>query len=142
MLLASGGRHRITSSQPRIARPRESGELSAQQHRISHRISRSYVREYLEPDERVDPGLTSTFIRVSDMGKSVCVSETFHEFVKAHKQEGETMEETLRRLIGGPNPEDVAGILSEETATKVRNRLETKQESDVDTKQELRDRFE
>ncbi|WP_340098158.1 hypothetical protein [Salinibaculum salinum] len=76
------------------------------------------------------------------MSKSVRVSETFHEFVKAHKREEETMEETLRRLIGGPNPEDVAGILSSETAEKMRDRLETKREPDVDAKRELRERFE
>ena len=76
------------------------------------------------------------------MSKSVRVSESFHEFVKAHKREEETMEETLRRLIGGPNPEDVAGILSSETAEKMRDRLETKREPDVDAKRELRGRFE
>jgi len=76
------------------------------------------------------------------MSKSVRVSETFHEFVKAHKREEETMEETLRRLIGGPNPEDVSGILSSDTAAKMRERLETKRQTDVEGKQELRERFE
>lgn len=76
------------------------------------------------------------------MSKSVRVSEEFHEFVKAHKREDETMEETLRRLIGGPHPEDVAGILSSETATIMRDRLEEKRESDIEDKRELRERFE
>jgi hypothetical protein len=76
------------------------------------------------------------------MSKSVRVSEEFHEFVKAHKREDETMEETLRRLIGGPHPEDVAGILSSETAEQMRERLETKRETDVEDKRELRERFE
>jgi len=76
------------------------------------------------------------------MSKSVRISEEFHEFVKAHKRENETMEETLRRLIGGPHPEDVAGILSSETATTMRERLETKRETDAEAKQELRERFE
>lgn len=44
------------------------------------------------------------------------------------------MEDALRRLIGGPNPEDVAGILSSETASCMRDRLEAKRE--------LRERFE
>jgi len=52
------------------------------------------------------------------------------------------MEETLRRLIGGPDPEAVAGILSSETATLMRDRLEEKGESDVEDKRELRERFE
>jgi len=76
------------------------------------------------------------------MSKSVRVSEEFHKFVKAHKREDETMEETLRRLIGGPDPEAVAGILSSETATLMRDRLEEKGESDVEDKRELRERFE
>ncbi|MEF8822461.1 MAG: hypothetical protein V5A52_09305 [Halovenus sp.] len=76
------------------------------------------------------------------MSKSVRISEEFHEFVKAHKREDETMEETLRRLIGGPDPEIVAGILSSETAANMRDRLETKRETDVEQKHELRERFE
>jgi len=76
------------------------------------------------------------------MSKSVRISEEFHEFVKAHKRDGETMEETLRRLIGGPHPEDVAGILSSETAEQMRERLEGKREADVTEKSELRERFE
>jgi len=76
------------------------------------------------------------------MSKSVRVSEEFHKFVKAHKREDETMEETLRRLIGGPHPEDVAGILSSETATVMRDRLEEKRETDAKDKSKLRERFE
>lgn len=57
------------------------------------------------------------------MSKSVRVSEEFHEFVAAYKRNDETMEEALRRLIGGPHPEDVAGILSSETADEMRERL-------------------
>ena len=58
------------------------------------------------------------------MSKSVHVSEEFHEFIKSHKRADETMEEALRRLIGDPHPEDVAGILSSETASAMRERLE------------------
>jgi len=76
------------------------------------------------------------------MSKSVRISEEFHEFVTAHKHEDETMEETLRRLIGGPHPEDVAGILSPEAAGTIRKNLETKRETDVESKRELRERFE
>ena len=76
------------------------------------------------------------------MSKSVRISEEFHEFVKAHKRDDETMEETLRRLIGGPHPENVAGILSSETADTMRKRLETKRETDAEQKHELRERFE
>lgn len=76
------------------------------------------------------------------MSKSFRVSEEFHEFVAAHKRDDETMEETLRRLIGGPHPEDVAGILSEETAEEIRDRLEAKRRTDLEDKSDLRERFE
>ena len=76
------------------------------------------------------------------MSKSVRISEEFHEFVIAHKRDDETMEETLRRLIGGPHPEEVAGILSSETAASMRERLDAKGEISVEGKQELRERFE
>jgi hypothetical protein len=76
------------------------------------------------------------------VSKSVRISEEFHEFVKAHNRDDETMEETLRRLVGGPHPENVAGILSSETAAEMRERLEAKRETDVEGKRELRERFE
>jgi len=74
--------------------------------------------------------------------KSVRVSEEFHDFVKAHKRDDETMEETLRRLIGGPDPEEVAEILSSETAQEMRERIEAKEETESDHKRGLRGRFE
>jgi hypothetical protein len=52
------------------------------------------------------------------------------------------MEGTLRRLIEGPDPGDVAGILSFETAEQMRDRLERKQETDVEGKRALRERVE
>jgi hypothetical protein len=48
------------------------------------------------------------------------------------------MEETLRRLIGGPDPEEVAGILSSETAEEMRERIE-KRRSDTGEKSGLRE---
>jgi len=50
------------------------------------------------------------------MVKTIRVSESYHEWLSAHKRDEETMEETLRRLTRGPNPSDVAGILSESEA--------------------------
>lgn len=76
------------------------------------------------------------------MSKSVRISEEFHEFITAHKAEGETMEETLRRLVGGPHPEDVAGILTSETAERMRERINEKRTAGVETKRDLRERFE
>ena len=58
------------------------------------------------------------------MSESVRLSEPVHEWIRAHKRDDETMEETIRRLIGGPEPEEVAGILSPETADAIENGLE------------------
>ena len=61
------------------------------------------------------------------MSKSVRVSDAFHEFIDAHNGDDETMEDTLRRLVGGPHPDAVAGIISDETAETMRERLASKQ---------------
>jgi hypothetical protein len=50
------------------------------------------------------------------MVKTIRVSEKYHEWLSAHKRDDETMEETLRRMTRGPNPGDVAGLLSKEDA--------------------------
>lgn len=70
------------------------------------------------------------------------ISEEFHERIKAHNRPNETMEETLRRLIGGPHPDEVAGILSPETADAIEEGLARKRETDVESKPELRELFE
>jgi hypothetical protein len=63
------------------------------------------------------------------MSKPVQLSEGFHAFIEAHNREGETMEETLRRLVGGPHPEDIAAILSGETAREMRAQIEANGET-------------
>lgn len=50
------------------------------------------------------------------MVKTIRVSEEYHAWLRAHKGDDETMEETLRRMTRGPNPEDVAGLLTEDEA--------------------------
>ncbi|MEZ3114754.1 hypothetical protein RYH80_02310 [Halobaculum sp. MBLA0147] len=76
------------------------------------------------------------------MSKSVRISEEFHAFVAAHNRDDETMEETLRRLVGGPDPSQVAGILSDDTAAAMRDRIDEKTATGVESKRDLRERFE
>lgn len=52
------------------------------------------------------------------------------------------MEEVLCRLIGGPDPEKVAGILSSETAEKMGEYIKEKEDLGKESKRELRERFE
>ena len=80
------------------------------------------------------------YISLYDMSKSLRVSEEFHAMVKAHKRDDETREEALRRLVGGPHPEDVAGILSDETAEEIRERLDDTDAADRERREALWER--
>lgn len=70
------------------------------------------------------------------------MSDEFHEMVKAHKRREETMEETLRRLVGGPDPEVIAGLLSGEAAEDARAAIQRKRDASRERREELRERFE
>ena len=50
------------------------------------------------------------------MVKTIRVSEEYYEWLSAHKEDDETMEETLRRMTRGPHPSDVVGLLTEAEA--------------------------
>lgn len=58
------------------------------------------------------------------MVKTIRISEDYHEWLSAHKEEDETMEETLRRLTRGPHPNDVAGLLTEDEADEAKAAVE------------------
>lgn len=75
------------------------------------------------------------------MAKTIRVSEEFHELVKAHNREGETMEETLRRMTRGPDPGDVAGLLSDEEAEEAKAAVEDLRSRDDGRLREARDAF-
>jgi hypothetical protein len=66
--------------------------------------------------------------------KTVKVDEWFHEYLKTEKRADETMGEALVRLTGapGPDPELVAGIISEETGEAMLRRIEEQDTSSVD----------
>ena len=65
--------------------------------------------------------------------KTVKVDEWFHEYLKTEKKADETMGEALVRLTGapGPDPELVAGIISEETGEAMLRRIEEQDKSSV-----------
>lgn len=75
------------------------------------------------------------------MGKTIRVSDELHALIKAHNRDGETMDETLTRLVGGPHPEAVAGFLTSETADVIRSHVEAKRERDVEDRQRLVERL-
>lgn len=79
------------------------------------------------------------------MSKMIRVSEGFHEVIKAHQRDDETMEETLRRLVGGPSPQVLAEVVAggdEEAAEEMRRAIEAKREQGRERRAELRERFE
>lgn len=79
------------------------------------------------------------------MSKTIRVSEEFHELVRAHNREGETMEETLRRLTRGPDPEVLAEVISggdDRAAGEMREAIRAKREAGRERREGLRERFE
>jgi predicted CopG family antitoxin len=78
------------------------------------------------------------------MAKTIRVSEAYHEVLKAHNREGETMEETLRRLTGGPDPEVIAEVIAdgETDSEDLRAAIERKRERGRERRASLRERFE
>lgn len=76
------------------------------------------------------------------MVKTIRVSEEYHEWLHAHKESGETMEETLRRMTRGPHPDDVAGLLSSEQADEVKEAVERLRGRDRDRLDAARTTFE
>lgn len=79
------------------------------------------------------------------MSKMIRVSEGFHERIKAHQRDDETMEETLSRLVGGPSPELLSEIIAggdKEAAEEMRRAIEAKRDRGSERRAELRERFE
>ncbi|MFB6068719.1 MAG: hypothetical protein ABEJ90_02205 [Halobacterium sp.] len=76
------------------------------------------------------------------MVKTIRVSEEYHEWLTAHKEDDETMEETLRRMTRGPHPSDVAGLLSESDAADAKDAVERLRGRDRDRLDAAREAFE
>jgi predicted CopG family antitoxin len=55
--------------------------------------------------------------------KTIRVSEDLHSRIKAHNREGETLSETLERLVGTPPLREMAGVLSDEEVTEFREAI-------------------
>lgn len=75
------------------------------------------------------------------MVKTIRVSEEYHEWLNAHKEDGETMEETLRRMTRGPHPSDVAGLLSEDDADDAKVAVDRLRGGDRDRLEAARSAF-
>ncbi|MCU4802046.1 hypothetical protein OB920_16840 [Halobacteria archaeon HArc-gm2] len=58
------------------------------------------------------------------MGEDIHISEEYYEWLRAHREDDETMEEMLRRITRCPDPDDVAGLLSEAEAETAKDAVE------------------
>ncbi|WP_123538368.1 hypothetical protein [Halosimplex salinum] len=76
------------------------------------------------------------------MVKTIRVSEEYHEWLTAHKDEGETMEEALRRMTRGPSPDDVAGLLTDAEAETAKAAVEDLRGRDEDRLSAAKEAFE
>ncbi|MFQ3476411.1 hypothetical protein HKK80_09160 [Halonotius sp. F2-221B] len=76
------------------------------------------------------------------MVKTIRVSEEYHEWLSGHKRADETMEETLRRMTRGPDPSDVAGLLSETEAEEAKTAVQRLRSGDRDRFSTAREAFE
>jgi predicted CopG family antitoxin len=75
------------------------------------------------------------------MVKTIRVSEEYHEWLRGHKRDGETMEETLRRMTRGPHPSDVAGLLSKPEAEEAKAAVQRLRDGDRERLDAARDAF-
>jgi len=75
------------------------------------------------------------------MVKTIRVSKEYHEWLSGHKRADETMEETLRRMTRGPDPSDVAGLLSETEAEEAKAAVQRLRDGDRDRFNAARDAF-
>lgn len=75
------------------------------------------------------------------MAKTIRVSTEYHEWVKSHNRDGETMEETLRRLTRGPHPSEVAGLLTSDEAAELKHAVKELREGDEARKRRARNAF-
>jgi len=75
---------------------------------------------------------------MSKASKTIRVSESLHEQITAHNREGETLNETLERLVGGPSLRELAGTLSDDDAETFRSAIEASHQQHAD---ELAEQF-
>ena len=65
---------------------------------------------------------------MSEASKTIRVSDTLHARIKADNREGETLNETLERLLGEPSLRELAGTLSDEDAATMREAIDASHE--------------
>jgi hypothetical protein len=75
------------------------------------------------------------------MAKSIQVSEEYHAYVKAHNREGETMEETLRRLSRMPDPREFGDLFSSGEVDEIEAAIEELNQQRSERLRDVREAF-
>lgn len=78
------------------------------------------------------------------MAKTIRVSDEFHELITAHKREDETMDEALKRMVGGPDPRiqqdlGIIGDVDDESAAAMQDAIDRKRDRGRDRRDDLRE---
>jgi predicted CopG family antitoxin len=79
---------------------------------------------------------------MSEATKTIRVSEELHARIKAHNREGETLSETLERLVGSPSLRELAGVLSDDEADAFRGVIEESHRDHDEEIERMLDRME
>lgn len=69
------------------------------------------------------------------------VEEKVLERIKARKREGETLSDTIERLIRGPSLLDLAGLLTEEEAEEAKEAIRASREAGLEKERRLSERM-
>lgn len=72
----------------------------------------------------------------------VRVEESVLERIKAQKREGETLSETVERLIRGPSLLDLAGLLTEEEAEEAKEAIRASRKAGLEKERRLSEKIE
>lgn len=79
---------------------------------------------------------------MSEATKTIRVSKALHARIKAHNREGETLSETLERLVGSPSLGELAGILSDDEADAFREAIDESHRDHDEEIERMLDRME